>query len=60
VIRGNACDYWTDRSYCGAAITRRYMNGWRCIKHTPALIRAALAKAQETAPQPLSVSARSQ
>jgi len=35
----NACDYWTDGNYCGAAITRRYMNGWRCIKHTPAAIR---------------------
>jgi len=38
----NACDWWADGSYCGAAIIRRYMNGWRCIKHAPAAIRQAL------------------
>lgn len=34
-----ACNYWTDGNYCGDANTRRYMNGWRCIKHIPAAIR---------------------
>jgi hypothetical protein len=27
---------------CGDANTRRYMNGWRCIKHIPAAVRKAL------------------
>jgi hypothetical protein len=38
----NACDYWTDGNYCGCPFTRRYMNGYRCIKHTLAAIRKAL------------------
>jgi hypothetical protein len=37
--RNTACNYWTDGNYCGDANTRRYMIGWRCIKHTPAAIR---------------------
>jgi hypothetical protein len=47
MTRNNACDYWTDGNYCGDANTRRYMNGWRCIKHTPAAIRRALDLANE-------------
>jgi hypothetical protein len=47
----NACDYWTDGNYCDAALTRRYMNGWRCIKHTPALIRRALHLTNERTPR---------
>jgi hypothetical protein len=43
MTRNNACDYWADGSYCGGAITRRYMNGWRCIKHAPAVIRRLTA-----------------
>jgi hypothetical protein len=39
MTRNNACDYWTDGNYCGCLFSRRYMNGWRCIQHTPAAIR---------------------
>jgi hypothetical protein len=41
-ITRNACDYWTDGTYCSCQFSRRYMNGWRCIKHTPAAIRKTL------------------
>jgi hypothetical protein len=50
MTRNHACDYWADRSYCGAAITRRYMNGWRCIKHIPAAIGKALHLITERTP----------
>jgi Bifunctional DNA primase/polymerase, N-terminal len=33
-----SCDYWSDGSYCGAAEARRYMNGWRCPAHSPAVL----------------------
>jgi hypothetical protein len=41
MTRNRACDYWADGNYCGCPFTRRYMNGWRCIKHTPAAMRKA-------------------
>ena len=34
------CDWWAAGAYCSDAPVRRYMNGWRCIKHTPAAIRS--------------------
>jgi hypothetical protein len=37
----SVCDYWADGNYCGCPFSRRYMNGWRCIEHTPAAIRNA-------------------
>jgi hypothetical protein len=40
-MTARTCDWWADGSYCGGAVTRRYMNGWRCIKHTPGAIRKA-------------------
>jgi hypothetical protein len=46
----NACDSWADGNYCCGAITRRYMNGWRCMKHTPATIRKALNLTNERTP----------
>jgi Bifunctional DNA primase/polymerase, N-terminal len=33
-----SCDYWSDGSYCGAAEARRFMNGWLCPAHTPAVL----------------------
>jgi hypothetical protein len=38
-VTRSACDWWADGCYCGDLNTRRYINGWRCIKHTPAAIR---------------------
>jgi 5S rRNA maturation endonuclease (ribonuclease M5) len=40
---GPSCGYWTDGNYCGDANTRRYMNGWRCVRHTPAAIRGGVS-----------------
>jgi hypothetical protein len=50
MTRNNACDYWVDGNYCGCPFTRRYMSGWRCIKHTPAAIRTALNPTTERTP----------
>jgi Bifunctional DNA primase/polymerase, N-terminal len=33
-----SCDYCSDGSYCGAVKARRYVNGWRCLAHTPAAL----------------------
>jgi putative DNA primase/helicase len=33
-----ACDYWSNGGYCGSPEVRRYINGWRCIAHTPARV----------------------
>lgn len=29
------CDFWADGAYCGEPNTRRFMKGWRCVRHAP-------------------------
>jgi hypothetical protein len=41
------CEWWAVGDYCGNTPARRYMNGWRCIKHIPAAIRKTLNEAVE-------------
>lgn len=42
------CGLYEGGDHCGALGERRYMNGWRCPRHTP----AALAGRTETTPDP--------
>jgi hypothetical protein len=40
--RANPCDLLLlDGKHCGDANTRRYMNGWRCVQHSPTNIPRA-------------------
>jgi putative DNA primase/helicase len=43
-----ACNYWSNGGRCGQPETRRYLNGWRCVAHTP----AALAGRPDIEPDP--------
>lgn len=38
----NQCDFRTDGNYCGEPDTRRFMNGWRCVRHAPEAIRGGV------------------
>jgi putative DNA primase/helicase len=29
------CDFWVAGDYCGDPDTRRFVNGWRCVRHAP-------------------------
>lgn len=42
------CGLYEGGDNCGALSERRYMNGWRCPRHSP----AALAGRTETTPDP--------
>jgi hypothetical protein len=44
----HACDYWSSGGRCGNPETRRYINSWRCVAHTP----AAVAGRQDIEPDP--------
>lgn len=46
-MTSKTCDFWLRGSYCGDTTVRRYMNGWRCIKHIPAVIREAASLSNE-------------
>lgn len=45
---GNACTFWYDGYYCGAAPIGFYLPGHRCAAHTP----AAVAGRPEVTPDP--------
>jgi putative DNA primase/helicase len=36
---GKPCDFWADGNRCGNPDSRRFVNGWRCVRHTPDAIR---------------------
>jgi hypothetical protein len=49
-MTARTCDWWARGDYCGDTTVRRYMNGWRCIKHAPAVIRRLIATNTSTQP----------